>query len=194
MEDVPTYDKLVADNITAARARRRLSQKELAARMGALGFEWRQQIVAVVETGRRRVTVAEILGLAFALETSIGVLLEPVDDVSRIALPSGRNIDAGSAAWSVRHFNDGTIEWKGDVPEFTEIPESRRSKEALDAAIGPMARYGRYVADRESILRASVGPEHFISRGPTPAELDINPREWRNDDASDHERTREGDV
>lgn len=165
MEETPAYDKVVADNITAVRARHRLSQKAVAERMTALGFEWRQQMVTAVETGRRRLTVAELIGLAYALQTSAGVLMEPPDEIQRIALPSGHTIEAASVAYSVRHFNDGTIEWNDNVPTFTQITESRRSKDVMDAAIGPMARYGRYIPGRES-------------KGPTPDDLD-NWREFK---------------
>lgn len=179
MDDTPTYDKLVADNITAARARHRLSQRAVAERMTALGFEWRQQIVASVETGKRRLTVAEVLGLAYALETSIGVLLEPLPEVPRVALPSGQTLDAASTAWSVRHFNDGTIEWNGNTPVFTEIPEARRQRDVQDASVGPMGRYGRYVTDQKSLRSPSkVGPEMFSNTGPSPEDLD-NWRDWK---------------
>jgi len=147
--------------------------------MAALGFGWRQQIVASAESGQRRLTIGEVFGLAFVLETSIGVLLEPPPDDKRIALPSGRTIDAASAAWSVRSFNDGTITWDGDVPEFSEIPESRRKKDVMDAAVGPIARYGRYQPRLEDVHSPEiVGPEHFSSAPPTAEDLD-NWQGWK---------------
>ena len=118
MDEPPTYERVVADNITAARARCRLSQREVAERMAALGFEWRQQIVAAAETARRQLKAAEVLGLAYALETSVGVLMEPSSDVQRITLPSEQIIDAASVVWSVRHFNDREIKWNGNVPQI----------------------------------------------------------------------------
>ena len=88
----------MADNIIACRARRRLSQRSLAERMTALGFEWRQQTVASIESGGRRVFVGELLGLACALSTSFASLLEAPPDVPRSALPSGEVVDAFPAA------------------------------------------------------------------------------------------------
>lgn len=114
-----TYDKVVAANITAARARLRLSQRAIAVRMEALGFEWRQQIAAAAEGGRRRLTVAELLGLALALETSIGALLDPGPDDRQIQLPGGGMVPRGSVMRSVRHFNDGAVTWlSDDRPDF----------------------------------------------------------------------------
>jgi hypothetical protein len=125
MSDAPAYDRAVADNITAARARRRLSQKSVAARMQALGFGWRQQIVTAAETGGRRVSVAELLGLALALETSTGALLSPSLDEKLIELPSGDVLLSRTVIRSAQHFNDGMVAWDGDVPRFaTHAPET----------------------------------------------------------------------
>lgn len=161
----------------AARARLGLEQEPLAERMRALGFSaWRRQTVANAEKNTRRLNAEEVLGLALALETSIGVLMEPTADEARIALPSGQAIDAACVAWSVRHFNDGTVTWDRSAPVFEDIPESRRQRDIQDAAIGPMGRYGRYVPDKEALrMPKTVGPEDFESKGPTPGDLD----DWR---------------
>jgi len=90
-----TYDEIVAGNITAARARRKLSQREVAERMEVFGFGWRQQIVAAAENGRRKISIEEMLGLALALETSFVSLLEPVRDEEPIRLPSGDELPTG---------------------------------------------------------------------------------------------------
>lgn len=157
--DAPGYGIVISRNITAARARLRLKQSDISARMNALGFSWHAQTVGQVEKAARRVTAEEVLGLAYALETSVGVLMEPSADESHISLPSGRVVDSASASWSVRHFNDGTVTWNGNVPEFHEVTESRRNLNVLDAAIGPMARYGRYQPfDKESLQRTSGVP------------------------------------
>ena len=111
---VGTYDEIVADNITAARARRKLSQRVVAVRMTALGFEWRQQIVAAVESARRGVRIDELFGLALALETSFGALLDPPSDDKQVRLPNGQAIPRGSIMRSVRHFNDGAVTWLSD--------------------------------------------------------------------------------
>lgn len=118
MDDAPSYDRIVADNITAARARRRLSQKDVAARMEALGFGWRQQIVAAAESGRRRIAVAEALGLALALETSFISLLEPVRDDGPIALPSGQTMLFQTVHELIWGGSELTVSWNGNVPEF----------------------------------------------------------------------------
>lgn len=124
MARIASYDEVLAANITAARARRRLSQRDIAERMAALGFPWRQQIVAAAETRGRRVTVGEILGLALALETTIGNLMDSADD-NLIGLPSGDLILARSVLRSVRHFNDGMVSWDGNQPRIaTREPET----------------------------------------------------------------------
>lgn len=138
-----TYDEAVAANITAARARRKLSQRAVADRMKALGFEWRQQIVASAENARRPLKAAEVLGLALALETSIGTLLDPGPDDTRIRLPGGGVVPRGSVLRSVRHTNDGAVTWlSDDRPDFGSgtwpWPADEAGPElASDLALGP---------------------------------------------------------
>lgn len=115
MEKLRTYDTAVAANIIAARARRKLSQKAVAARMHALGFGWRQQIVAAAENGRR-VTAGELLGLAWALETSIDALMRPSNDDKVVAFPNGETIGVLAVQHSVDGQNDGAVTWEGNTP------------------------------------------------------------------------------
>jgi transcriptional regulator with XRE-family HTH domain len=68
----------VAENIRSYRAVRRLSQEELAERMNVLGHGWYHQTVGEVERGNRAVTVDELIGLALALEVTVGELLDPM--------------------------------------------------------------------------------------------------------------------
>ena len=71
-----TYGEILAANFRAARARCALDQEEVAARMRALGYsKWRYQTVGVAEKGKRRLAAEEIIGLARALETTIGALM-----------------------------------------------------------------------------------------------------------------------
>lgn len=64
-------DALVAENIRAARARRRLRQEDLADEMG-----WSRQTVSTVEAGTRRVTLADAVALCAALQIGLRDLLE----------------------------------------------------------------------------------------------------------------------
>ena len=112
----------MADNITAARARRRLSQRDVAERMTALGFPWRQQIADAAENRRRRITVAEVLGLALALQTSVKALMDPVEDESLVELPSGQLIAVETVRWSVQGHNDNMVFWEGNAPRFLSPP------------------------------------------------------------------------
>ena len=83
------YKVTLGRNISADRGRLQLSQTAVAARMQELGFEdWRQQTVANVEKGRRRVTAEEVLGLVVALETTLPRLLAPIGADLWIELPS----------------------------------------------------------------------------------------------------------
>lgn len=123
--------------------------------MAALGFAWRQQIVAAVESGRRRLTVNELLGLALALETSIGALLDPSMDDSLVRLPSGSVLLAHTVLRSVRHFNDGMVSWEGDKPRFA----SREPDTWPDTVTGRQLREETRRLEEEMRKTADPGPE-----------------------------------
>jgi len=88
MRAIP-YSELIARNLRAARAAAKLTQDDVAERMNALGFTWWAQTVSRVENNHREVTVAEILGLAVALETGITGLMHPAADWQHVTLPDG---------------------------------------------------------------------------------------------------------
>ena len=118
-EDSPTHGLLISRNIVAARARLRLNQASLAARMQALGYGWYPQTVGVVERGERRVVADELHALSRALDTSVAALLRPTGDDRAVAFPSGDTIAAASVARSVgAGENDGAVTWDGDRPVF----------------------------------------------------------------------------
>jgi transcriptional regulator with XRE-family HTH domain len=142
--EVSSYGLLISRNVVAQRARIRMSQASLAARMKALGFGWYPQTVSSVERGDRRLDVGELVGVALALETSIGMLLDPSSDEQFIELPSGDRMLAGTILRLVRHFNDGMVSWDGDKPRFaTREPDSwpdtemgRRLRQSADDSRG----------------------------------------------------------
>jgi transcriptional regulator with XRE-family HTH domain len=71
-----TVTETVADNVRAYRQLRGIDQAALARRMEGVGIPWRQVTVSEVERKGRNVTVAELLGLALNLETTIEQLLD----------------------------------------------------------------------------------------------------------------------
>lgn len=83
----PAFESIIGRNVRAARMSRDLAQDELARRMRALGFQWSQQITASAELGRRRISVAELVGLALALNLAIADLMSARDVVSESAAP-----------------------------------------------------------------------------------------------------------
>jgi transcriptional regulator with XRE-family HTH domain len=66
----PELDKLVAGNVRAARARARLRQEDLADDMG-----WNRAQVVHLESGARRITLADAVAVCAALEISLRELL-----------------------------------------------------------------------------------------------------------------------
>jgi transcriptional regulator with XRE-family HTH domain len=90
-DKAPSFRSVLADNIAAERARRRLNQTALAARMTDLGFGWIRQTVTEVEKGTRRVTAEEVLGLAVAFAVPVDVLFYPRDE-PEVTLPGGQEV------------------------------------------------------------------------------------------------------
>jgi hypothetical protein len=109
-----TYAEVLACNIRAARARADLTQAQVCRRMENLGFTvWRRQVIARVETGRRRLVAEEVLALALALETSMTRLLRADRDDGYVSLPCGMTIHPDSINAGAY---DGAISWDGDTP------------------------------------------------------------------------------
>jgi transcriptional regulator with XRE-family HTH domain len=73
----------VASNLRRLRRLRRLTQEDLAERMTVLGYgrtgSWKRTTAAECESGKRQVTVNELVGLAMILGATIGELLDPGD-------------------------------------------------------------------------------------------------------------------
>lgn len=127
MAEISTYTQAIAQNIVTARTRCGLTQRGMASRMQALGFEWQQQTVARVELAKRPVNPEEILGLAHALETTIQELLSPseTDRETPLALPSGETVTPDYVTRLVYGVVRGAVTWTAGKPEFG--PETQRT-------------------------------------------------------------------
>jgi transcriptional regulator with XRE-family HTH domain len=129
-----TYGEVLAANARAARARLGIGQEQLATRMRALGYAtWFRQTVSKAEKGERQILATEVIGLSYALETSVAALLVPTEDDKKIEFPSGRYLAATSVADSVRGRNDGSLGWDGDVPVCPPIHEGDVPMERIEA-------------------------------------------------------------
>jgi transcriptional regulator with XRE-family HTH domain len=131
-----TYGEVLARNIRSTRVRADIGQENLAVRMRSLGFAaWIRQTVGAVERNRRRPTAEEMLGLAYALNTTVERLMTPQPEDGQIDLPSGATLPWESVRYTVsggdpvneepgrrdRHvsFHRG-VRWDGDT--MTRVP------------------------------------------------------------------------
>lgn len=83
MEDLKTYaaaDETFGAAIREARERSRITQAQLAEEMKYRGFDFHQQTVYKIESGKRKVTVGEALALAELVEVPIEVLAARSED------------------------------------------------------------------------------------------------------------------
>jgi transcriptional regulator with XRE-family HTH domain len=114
MQRAEPYLELVARNVRVARAAAspKLSQADVAERMRELGFrEWRRQTVGLTESGKRRLTVEEALGLCVALVRSPSALLLPFPDREYISLPGGQRVFLMPRDATIL---GGEINWRGN--------------------------------------------------------------------------------
>jgi transcriptional regulator with XRE-family HTH domain len=116
-----SYDEVLTRNIRAARSRLDLEQKNIVARMRALGHDtWHRQTMGKVERGERRVTGEEMIALALALETTIAALMAPRDEDGAVELRSGARLPVEVVRLSaVGKIVDGAVRWDGDEPVFS---------------------------------------------------------------------------
>jgi transcriptional regulator with XRE-family HTH domain len=142
-----SYADVIVRNIRAVRARKNLDQGRVVARMHVLGFtNWHRQTLGKIERGERRLFVEEMLGLAYALETSIEALMAPAtDERGYIQLGSGA-VHMMHAAARVRGVSDGAIRWEGDKPVFMVDHAGMSSEPEATAAWGDRPG-GRTVGD-----------------------------------------------
>lgn len=85
MDEPGQIDGVIAGNVRATRARLRMTQEELADAM-----DWSRRTVTSLETGTRRVTVADLIGLCKALGVDMNELLRGAsqDDLRALGLRS----------------------------------------------------------------------------------------------------------
>ena len=132
--------------------------------MRALGFtQWVPQTVSKSERNARRMLAEEVPGLAVALETTIGRLMQPVDEDQAVEFQQGGPaVSVTSVRLSVVGRSVvGEVEWDGDKPVIAvpEYPAPCRStgagrRRTLPAAGGQAADHGQAVARRrERVLR-----------------------------------------
>ena len=87
--------------------------------MNALGFEnWHRQTLSKLERGDRRLQADELLALAYALDTSIEILLKPAADARGYIQLGAGPVHMQHAAARVRGVSDGAIRWDGNKPDF----------------------------------------------------------------------------
>lgn len=87
--------------------------------MRALGFEkWHRGIMGKIERSERRLLAEELLGLAYALETSVEALLSPAADERGYVKFGDGAVHMAQAAARIRGVSDGAVRWDGDKPDF----------------------------------------------------------------------------
>jgi 8-oxo-dGTP pyrophosphatase MutT (NUDIX family) len=145
MPPVP-YTDVLARNLRAARAIADISQADVGARMRSLGFtEWRRQTMGNAEKGTRRLTAAEVAGLAICLDIVIGDLVYPRDGAegAQVVFPAGLVV-SGRRLLS----NDRSITWDGNTPVLSEPSAPDNAELATQGAEKLMQRIVQQAAEK----------------------------------------------
>jgi hypothetical protein len=98
----------------------------LALEMELVGVAWTQSTVALVETGRRKVTAVELVALSEVLQTPIPALLDPGD---------AKNVVVGLSHWHsdfLRRVLNGDLETIDDMPAIDSYTTPPPTAEKLE--------------------------------------------------------------
>ena len=80
--------------------------------MNALGFtSWQRSTVSVVERGKRKLSVEELVGLALVYEVAPARLFRPDNGELPVSLPGGFTFRGVRLV-----MNDGSVEWEDGKP------------------------------------------------------------------------------
>jgi transcriptional regulator with XRE-family HTH domain len=73
--DFVRFERAVGENVARLRRDAGKTQSQLSEELGLVGIDWRRSTVAQVETGRRTLSLAEALGVAYSLEVPLAELV-----------------------------------------------------------------------------------------------------------------------
>lgn len=164
---VLTLGEVIASEIIRLRKERDWSQKELAARVSELGLPMIQTTVAKIEKGETRaanLSVADLMVLAAALDTSPVALVFPVGRVETVEVTPKLRIFSGLAAKWFCAMNPLTDEnryainpgpWKQATIGFAAYREYDLRADDLMKADGRL-RQAEFVGDERRIQRAKA--------------------------------------
>lgn len=81
-----TFQHIISQSVKVLRERARATQKGLAERMDELGFGWKRNTVAEVESGKRALSLEEMLGIAILFDVPLAFLLSSleIDEVLQV--------------------------------------------------------------------------------------------------------------
>jgi transcriptional regulator with XRE-family HTH domain len=165
----------VAETVRTHRLRRRLSHRQLSARLAELGHPILPSGIAKIEDGSRRVDVDDLVALALALRVSMSRLLLPATDTGEpVALTEAMTLDFTEAwRWSRGELlpgvppepdrdGDGWVKVPAELQDFVEWGHPDMFvKQALPVDV--------YQTRLSTVLHALVAEiENVRFRGPKP--------------------------
>ena len=163
--------EVITANVKAQRARMRLKQADVAARMQAFGLRWHYQTVGAVERGERPLTAEELLWLSICLQTTPAVLVQPQSDA--VTSPSGLEVLAQRLST-----NDDSVTFDGNVPKISSEPGRMPLPERRFAELEDLIEYAREVRRqaRRGQQEEEGSQEEAGSKEETTGTEDIPPR------------------
>lgn len=126
--------QIIARNVKTIRRRSGLTQAQLAQAARLHGLIWTRNTIAQIETGGKRVQLAEAIVLAATLEVPL----------AELAQPSGTEVAIETGVWSAGYLR-AVIEGNMDYPAEFRSPEQTLVAKATTLALGS------FVSQRQSL-------------------------------------------
>lgn len=166
----PLMEQVVAEALRGVRGTMELSQDQLAAKMRFLGFlDWSRATVAAVETGRRRVTLGEVFGIARVLEIPVWSLL--VWNHDRVALANNLETSAASVRQMLKTAKDSEAFRVTMNPDVADMDRISNTQADLCLRMAPKATQQMLLQAARGELEQTIGRRYLADEdGEDPSE------------------------
>ena len=157
---------LLAENLSAYRALRNITQDMLAARMTAIGHSMTRSTISAIEGGSRGVTVDELFGLAITIGVTIGQLLDATGPThSRSAF-----LDVGlrTSDGSLRPVAPWLAHLLAMSRAFVRLPPGDGAVIEIHPATSPPEEARRALNEVRSLLEGGISEKADPRRAPRP--------------------------
>jgi transcriptional regulator with XRE-family HTH domain len=156
-------NEVVGERVRALRLKRGLSQRDLAARVQALGVRVHHPGIGKVEQGQRRLDVSELFAFAFALDVAPVHLMVPDDDEGVAVTPEVTVQRSSNLRRWIR--GDVSLEGQDGIAFHTvAIPEGSQFETFVSASAAHNEVVALADSLRDAVMRQNPADVHTFAR------------------------------